>query len=1225
MRKLIFLVLLFVAFKASSQTYTLPYDSVRVGKTPTSSVLIPDKLYLKGLPKGNISVRGDGKVIPNDTVYAVKDSILAKGKNLYDLPNKGIARKNLGVYSITQADSISDNILPGALAGQILRATESNTNKYSASNLIDTGTYVYTPEELSAALATPSPTQEQIFNSWRRFAHGGRTNNPSAQQLSDTIPSNPSQTQSWSYDSGTRTISSTFNSGPSIGFVSPNSYNSYILEATLTAQSPDNDRVGVVLAYMEDYAQMVRNQAFGLDPEDYPGINVTDSLIANQHTITMYINRESDRPYYAIWYDYGKLSQQLIVDGSGLPGLYNATSIWGGNEVDVKVVRRGDSIYVYRTQFSDATGGKGNLGFELAISLTQNPLLYKFRGGSSYGFACNSQPNASFENITFQGGSQGVIYDLLNNVTYIPDGSGGYEQDTSITAKEAIAKGALLFNPTTNRLFYKMDNFTEIKNTTGYSLKNSIYYSVKDYGINGDGVTNVTTQLQSVVDLAASKGGGVVYMPDSIYIVRKLTDTSRTILQIPSNVILMGAGQGATKIVNDPTTPPNTANPEYATMIIRLGGITQSASNVGVMNLTVIGNSSIINAGQTSASPFRGIGSVFQVDNLADSTFVKTLHVDNVIISNVKVLDTYNGIITGKGVLGYPSIIRQWDDENMFNNWVIDNVTVNGVFNRAMEFSDLKNSVINSPHIYGAGFLHFIRGSYNIDVNNLDINYGGDQYSHDRQGYTSASPLQAGGIRLNFGVHDIRLNGGIVTDNSGIAANTYGAPIMFIYEPGLPGNTPPIYNIISNNVTYRTTHATNKWALATYAGIVENGSSMKIIDFKSIGDTYIGAINLDPTGQSTSKTLYRRWKFDNANIDSFLPIRRDSTAGTGDFTILNSSIAQSFANTGSAIKLIGTTINGYQDFSYTDSVVLDNVINLGAWTLNAANMTRQFKNMPMVINTASDATSAIRYGNQVLNLPAVTANRTLILTSSALYKGQTAIIRNGNTSGSFNWSFSASTVYTANGTAVTTLRNNATYTILSNGDGTWLLTNVTDGTVTGTGVPVFSNSPTLVAPALGTPTTLTLTNATGLPTSGLVNGAVTTAKADTGSTGLAPKAYVQNYTWSKTQSDARFLKLTDLLVDNQKTVSANYTIVSGDFASGKKTTLVVIVNATSGNVTITLPTYTSFLGYTIYVIKTDDSANTVTINTVALGTNVLSTQGQSKQFKSLTSIGWANF
>ena len=47
---------------------------------------------------------------------------------------------------------------------------------------------------------------------------------------------------------------------------------------------------------------------------------------------------------------------------------------------------------------------------------------------------------------------------------------------------------------------------------------------------------------------------------------------------------------------------------------------------------------------------------------------------------------------------------------------------------------------------------------------------------------------------------------------------------------------------------------------------------------------------------------------------------------------------------------------------------------------------------------------------------------------------------------------------------------------------------------TGTGAAVFATSPTLVTPALGTPSSGVLTSCTGLPTAGLVDGAVTLAK-----------------------------------------------------------------------------------------------------------------------------------
>lgn len=54
---------------------------------------------------------------------------------------------------------------------------------------------------------------------------------------------------------------------------------------------------------------------------------------------------------------------------------------------------------------------------------------------------------------------------------------------------------------------------------------------------------------------------------------------------------------------------------------------------------------------------------------------------------------------------------------------------------------------------------------------------------------------------------------------------------------------------------------------------------------------------------------------------------------------------------------------------------------------------------------------------------------------------------------------------------------------------------------TGSGALVFANTPTLVTPLLGTPTSGILTNCTGLPTAGLLDNAVTLAKMAGGTDG----------------------------------------------------------------------------------------------------------------------------
>ena len=58
-------------------------------------------------------------------------------------------------------------------------------------------------------------------------------------------------------------------------------------------------------------------------------------------------------------------------------------------------------------------------------------------------------------------------------------------------------------------------------------------------------------------------------------------------------------------------------------------------------------------------------------------------------------------------------------------------------------------------------------------------------------------------------------------------------------------------------------------------------------------------------------------------------------------------------------------------------------------------------------------------------------------------------------------------------------------------------------TATGSGAPVRATSPTLVTPLLGTPTSGTLTNCTGLPIVGGTTGTLTIARGGTGATSLA--------------------------------------------------------------------------------------------------------------------------
>lgn len=324
------------------------------------------------------------------------------------------------LYTRTQAQAL----LPTGLQGQQVKVLSENTNHYTTQDPMIYGNYVYTDDQLTRALANGQASQLQIFNSFKRYSHGTTPVDPQTIVPSNNIPGNPSQTNSWAYDTLTNRVNSTFNTGSVIGFFSNEKFDRYVHTVTVGSTALDNDFIGIVLAFVEDPNDMVTNYAYGLNPGDFNWlINVTSPLIPNQHVISLFRNRNGSTNSYAIFYDKGKLTERKILDGSALSGLYNTTANWNGVTVDLGINRMGDSILVQTSNYSDAPGGKGILRFDLLLNLNSDPDLIKFKGKQYYGYAAQSQADAYFSNISFSGSSN-VIYDLRQGNTYDYTGSG---------------------------------------------------------------------------------------------------------------------------------------------------------------------------------------------------------------------------------------------------------------------------------------------------------------------------------------------------------------------------------------------------------------------------------------------------------------------------------------------------------------------------------------------------------------------------------------------------------------------------------------------------------------------------------------------------------------------------------------------------------------------------------------------------------------------------------
>lgn len=336
---------------------------------------------------------------------------------------------------------------PTGMEGQVYFIAEDSSTDIKLDYTMTKAYIIQTNDELIMS-KDRAVDYAAIFQKWYRFSHYEGVVEPY---------NNGSELGAWQY---TTKIECTQNTDSYVGFVSPNKYGNYTLEATLSSTNSDDDTISVVMAFAKDA---------GGREHTLSAVRV-QSMGQSQNMVGTEFHQ------WALVYDFGKSTSQLLatkmIIGDNTPGW----SYTAGTRV--RVIRSGNVFKAYASPFSLAAAGLQPIDetSELVFDLNAqtDPIFDIFKGSSQYGYGCRSQNASSFTDVTFGGGTDGYIYDVVNNQTWYYSG-GTWILAPDHTVLTDIGKGRFVFNEQTKKLFYITDmgdvvlvnNYSENATVTG--------------------------------------------------------------------------------------------------------------------------------------------------------------------------------------------------------------------------------------------------------------------------------------------------------------------------------------------------------------------------------------------------------------------------------------------------------------------------------------------------------------------------------------------------------------------------------------------------------------------------------------------------------------------------------------------------------------------------------------------------------------------------------------
>lgn len=322
-------------------------------------------------------------------------------------------------------DSAFNRFVPAGNAGDLTIISGDGTNNLSTKTILEVSDKFFDDSADMEEGKLDRPTNQDIFNTWRKISH----------DTSGVYPANQSEANSWQYNSGTDTISSTVNSSTFIGFVSKDKFKDFDHEAILSSTAADDDFIGLLVGY------------------DRPSID-------SEYSLTVYRTGGGvlAGSTYGLVYNYGQSDQAVLVDGASTITVSGANNNWSTTgQTKVLAEKRGKTLTFTTSQQPSATLDAGT---ELTFDLSSDSRTQRFVGKTKYGYVAQSQDAATFSNNTFTPTTPvklihfgGAETENFGGDVYTYDASStqwGIDSDISL----ADDPGRFFHNDMTGRTFY---------------------------------------------------------------------------------------------------------------------------------------------------------------------------------------------------------------------------------------------------------------------------------------------------------------------------------------------------------------------------------------------------------------------------------------------------------------------------------------------------------------------------------------------------------------------------------------------------------------------------------------------------------------------------------------------------------------------------------------------------------------------------------------------------